>query len=225
MASLRSMILDPRRRIESTCGIDDQIKLQKYFNATQKALQSRDTILVNNLSVLLDVASHPFSKKFHEIPLPKPPYPVMWLECFFQNSVHIGCLVTRTEVTGEAHLRKHIGQSLIEYHLGEPRVAALLEECRRSTLIEVFIWRCLHTEIELVGDFFYWLNAEGEWQEGLYGHPTKLPDEFEPTKENLQRAENEEIAGNLRRICLAEYDVLHTFSRLNCHNVKLVPSG
>jgi len=222
MASLRSMILDGR-----TAPVplrEDGKKYAARFELTQKALRSRDTILVNTNSVERDLFNADGTTDDRSyldrrlIPRPKPPYPVMWLESVKANE-WMGSLVTRMDIVNEDHLKAFVKASPISYDRDQLEAIGKLA---RPTIVEVVSWAAGKGYVEPVGDFVYWLNAEGDWQDSRYWHFGPLSDSFHGIAD-IQKDEFKWIRTNYQLIAACEYSVLHTFARMNCHNVKLVP--
>jgi hypothetical protein len=222
MASLRSMILDGRM-----APAEHRLDLEKYslyFDATQRALRSHDTILVNATSVGLDlrnVIQHdPSFADRQLIPCPKPPYRAMWLE-FTHREVRFGYLVRRTDIDASAdRLKAFADRSLFTYG---PDTVEAIGRIDRPTVVEVLSWYAAKGYVEPEGDFIYWLNADGDYQSSLYGHFGPLPDSYGGIAD-IDKPEFEWIRWNFKAIIAGEYWVLHTFARMNCHNVKLVPA-
>jgi hypothetical protein len=205
---------------------EDQQKYSAYLNFTRHALRSRDTILVNATSVEHDLVEarrrgDPSFSDRRLIPCPKPPCHIMWLEVTYPDG-HFGHLVRRTDFVNANAQRLKIfaDQSLIAYSTDMlDRIGGI----ERPTIVEVISWvGASGYVVPAGGDFVYWLNADGDFLDSRYGHFGPLPDAYRG-KEDLFKQEFEVIKLNYEMICGAEYSVLHTFARMNCHNVKLVP--
>jgi hypothetical protein len=219
MASLRSMILDGKRVWRDT--YKDEAKYARLFHATQEALRSHDTILVNATSVAEDMVARDEDETMKNrrlIPCPKPPYAVMWLEFCNPEVARIGVLVKRTEMSTSkcdpTPLIIYTGPDL--EHLGSEPV---------TTAVEMVQWfaRTNKNYVECDGENHCWLSQDGMVQNSHYAPFKDPPESFQFTREDLRKEEFKDVLNDYQSLCLGEYWTLHAFARMNCHNVKLVP--
>lgn len=204
MASLRSMIRDGRVGILAEV---EQEAAQKYYSQrvhqTLDALASRDTVLVNATSVANDLGERPtIQLRPEQVPCPKPPFPWMWLESNYLGR-RGGALVRRIDIIDQAHLEITIAQILEQ---APAEKADAIRNSKIATLVEALIWCETHGQAAYLGMMVYWLNREGEYLEAIFSAFPRFDDEIETS------------------LYLVASWVLHTFARLNCDNVKLVPA-
>jgi hypothetical protein len=217
------MVLD--RRILPPNMRQDHEKYSSYFELAHQALRSRDTILVNTTPVAQDLVlmskkagSDPTFREHHLIPYPKPPYQTMWLESVAEPQVRFAHLVKRADLNRD-QVDAFMKNSPLVYSV---KHADMIRTLDQVTIVEVLCWSASRGYVEMEGDFCYWLNPDGEFQESAYGYFGRLPASFRGI-EDISRPEFKQISINYQLLYVMEYSVLHTFARMNCHNVKLVP--
>jgi hypothetical protein len=226
MASLKSMIHDGRLYFnwqERDAGAMAVYRQLVYM--TMRQLASRDTILVNAQSVLDDLlpskndadAREAWVRMvdFHGIPRPKPPYPVIWMEAALHNpSQRIGVLTTRRQVNGDLD-RVLADLAAIKCDGAyDPGVWESVREAVRQdapdTIVHVSVWHDFGGSACWDGEILYWLDAQGTFLSSA--RVMVRPDGSDQTD-----------AQRIFVIKVREGWVLHTFARLNCANVELVP--
>jgi hypothetical protein len=198
MASLRSMILGGHVPTSSSQ------RNSEYFDVTRKALESRDTILVDATSVGQDLYDDPLPDDLIGIPLPKPPYHIMWLEFLIpaeenKPTMRLGSLVASTEIVNATGLQSFLdGQSVMGLDEDAQKVIRAVQQ---TTIVQGISWFEAHGRILSAGIFTYWLNEEGDYQDSRYAVPP---------------------GSAPRSGLLAAAWALVVFSRMNHRNVKLV---
>ena len=237
MASLRSMILD-NRFVSVAPLLDGADQFQMMYAADQfemifankilDALRSKETVLVDANSVSRDLTEALNQQRVtdfavHGIPCPKPPFHQMWLECRpeerpYGPAMRSGSLVNRVDV----HPQESPIEAFDRFGSPWPEIAGWkkdfpefrkIEDQQPSTLVMAQFW---HDDAPKRATFFagaeiYWLDQNGNFLDYL----SLL---WPPPKSAADISREEKCT---RRVFLAW--VLHTFARLNCHNVQLVP--
>lgn len=213
MASLRSMIVDGNRFASppDMTAAQDETELA-YVSHTLTLLRSQETVLVNADKVARDlteamtqgveVRDHPL------IPCPKPPFHRIWLEC--NQRFRSGALVERKDIRPGEDPLEALTISGKTCELEEIKVFQMLRQQQPATVVMAHAWQEIASRAaaSFLGELLYWLDGNGNWQGG-----TVVP--FPPEAANVDDRMN----------VLDSFLVwvLHTFARLNCHNVKLVP--
>lgn len=194
--------------------LNDQELQLLTLTTTLTALASSDTVLVNAQPVLDDVseainAHDPVAveqvtrSKFYEIPCPKPPYQWIWIEAIY-NGRRYGALVQRM---GVSDLEAMIADLRIRFLAKARETAEFIRESRPATVVRAFAWFEASGQAACEAEIVYWLNAAGDLL-GSYRMPHPSP-----TLEDRPLV--------IYRIRCVEFWILHTFARLNCHNVVL----
>jgi hypothetical protein len=225
MASLRSMILDDRISILATqtsraawergdLRMVEQIaeRDMKMIDLAKTTLRDRGTILVNAQSVwnylLKENGGAPLAQiamaDFSSVPCPKPPYRNMWLETSHDGK-RVGILTHRIEL-GE--LRGGIN-ALNLHGVQTEEVQQCLEKDAPASLVNGLVWQETQGTGRYGGSLLYWLDANGNFQSSFRFH--------------LAAGSTQEEIFHQQRMRCYELWTLHTFARLNCHNVELVP--
>lgn len=216
MASLRSMIANGDRFLTT-------LPIESDLNETERSLVrhskyqllSHETILVNAHKV-----AHDLTEALHDgadlatpsmIPCPKPPFHQMWLECNLIG-LRSGILVERKDISkGQDPLEVLMGMKRSIDDLQQLSAFRILQQDQPATLIEGFVWQELRGRgaAGFAGQIFYWLDQNGNIQNSM-----QIP--WPPNKDTHD--------DDRRRLGSFLLWALHTFARLNCHNVKLVPA-
>jgi hypothetical protein len=214
MASLRSMIIDGRITRPRRGPPEMQTRYQERAEFTEQALKSHDTILVDITSVASDVqminqdstdADWQKFSKVTSIACPKPPFPQMWLEGK-SELLHVGFLVRRKESTIQTRQRQPYPQGTSAATLQQKLEAA-------KTDVSVMAWVNRKGNVIYLGQFGYLLDLDGDV---LATGDTCLEDEDKEKDED-----QDSRFRNAFRV--TQLWVFHALSRINCHNVKLVP--
>jgi hypothetical protein len=215
MASLRSMILDGRITRPRTGPPEMQTRYRERAEFTEQALKSRDTILVDITSVASDVqtanqegtdADWQKLVDLASVACPKPPFRQMWLEGK-GTLLHVGFLVRRKEsATPYGRQRQPYPPETAAAQLQQKLEAAKAD-------VSVMAWLNLKGNVIYLGQFGYLLDADGDF---LVRGDSCLRDEVKEEDGN----QDDRFRNAFRVVQLW---VFHAFSRMNCHNVKLVP--
>lgn len=214
MSSLKSIIQKGRWFITDT----EVPQCQMLRDETLKFLNHRDTILVNAQSVwddlfLTGVVNEIFRVTFAKIPRPKPPYAAMWLEAIFGygkgERQRAGVFTQRFSDMERGYLDNTI--------LSSPE-----RECLRESNATTAVHCCFYHEYEgmaaIDGSTIYWLDPEGQCAHMVTQNAL-----------DVRGHANEDELKKLQTLAAAQRQawLMHTFARLNCHNVRLVeaPNG
>lgn len=208
MASLKSIITggrfywhDAHRQI-----------VQDAASVAITALRSPDTILIRAQSVWDDIVPKGNSNspswredwmralKFATIPRPRPPYSMTWLEAADQY-LRFALLVQRIENIS----------SLLAQNRVHPQIAEGIRQDAPAVLIQALIWHDFEGSACYDGNIFYWLDAQG-----VFVHSAR-------DILRVERLSEADRQKNLWIYRLRESWMLHTFARMNCANVQLVP--
>jgi hypothetical protein len=226
MASLRSMILDGRLvRMDGPHRATWMEREGLLSVDTRERLLRRDTILINATGVWKDLYGHWAADteggwrdltEFWRIPCPKPCYRNQWIE----SSEHlgrgrVGAMVVRMEVADVPGGLEHFLQDFRRVHPDEKmreQVCVQVVEDSPITFVYCTVWYEVQGHGCCVGQIVYWLNAEGSFQ---YSFRQLMADVSGWEHQEFWKARMKAYEGWL----------LHTFARLNCHNVQLVPAG
>jgi hypothetical protein len=207
MASLRSMIIDGRIARPRRGPPEMQARYQIRAENTERALKSHDTVLVEITSVANDIqeaheemtdAEWTKIADFKTIACPMPPFRQMWLEAKRDTLMHVGFLVERVQSAG-------VVPAVLKEVPPDVREAT-------KTSVNVLVWLNLTGNPMYLGQFMYLLDAE---ENMLACADTCLGDE-----DKDENGDNERFKNGFRTTILW---MLHALSRMNCHNVKLVP--
>lgn len=204
MASLRNLLREGRVQAYSEV-VNDANALKFFYDRakfSQEALQSHDTILVNATSVAEDIGEGVVEQDPKRIPCPKPPFTHMWLEVNYLEKRQ-GVLVRRTEIRSQDELEFMLRSILPQV---SPEQAASMR-AGIASFVETLVWCEWQGYAHYFGMFAYWLNAAGDYMDGIFSAFPEWNDEIENT------------------LYVAAAWLLHAFARLNCHNVKLVPAS
>lgn len=212
MASLRSMIRDRKYGLgwDGKHPIDKEMEpiLIEQVEVVHDALSESDTILVNAQSVADTVMALKDDEVVHfcSIPCPKPPFRQMWLEakmkpgqrpcdCCGGETVlkRIGALVNRFD--GERFLQ---WMDSAVSNQSEQSLYARVKGDAPADMMLASVWCDDDAAALYMGRIYWWMDKDGNY----------LDASFFPVEEDF----------NFELVWL-----LHSFARMNCHNVKLVP--
>jgi len=218
MSSLRSIIQKGRFYLSDLLSQENRDGLVTYMFS---GLTDPRTKFINAQSVWNDTVMPPLEKrdedawnrllKFDAIPRPKPPFEKIWLEAIIASQdgfaqQRIGALVLRVE--GTENILKHFGDCA-----GMPEEAVEhIHIDRPATLVNALMFHDYEGSAAPEGNCVYWLNEQGEFLWSFRMSTLALGEEKQKEKD----------------ICYAQMRmrqgwVMHTFARLNCANVQLVP--
>lgn len=188
-------------------------KFNELVGYVFKTLRSPDVVLVNAQSVWDDLVPPVEGRdldawdrvsNYPNIPTPKPPFRIMWLEGIYPGTgQRFGALSLRNEVNND--LEEHLTQLSLEDSLTER-----IRHDHPATIINVAVFHDFEGAACFTGIIEYWLDDNGAFLSSFRQYPHVGFDEEGQRQQKL----------NLQ---LRQGWVLHTFARLNCHNVKLVP--
>jgi hypothetical protein len=218
MASLRSAVLDGRfATYVGLTGPQEKFDLL-LGRETRRILQSSGVTLVNATGVgreLFDAYQTSSEQErreltdYRQVPCPKPPFHEMWLEALRPDGGRAGALVESLEAKTADELEEAIRLLVMGGKIAE-ETRQLIRANRPRTLVRVWCWHELQGHAGFGGEFVYWLDLDGSFLGVSYSF---WPPSTDPREQAV-------IHHNLRSYQLW---VLHTFMRLNCHNVVLVP--
>ncbi len=224
MASLRSMILSATEFASGKLTADE-VKTERYLvERNCRILSSHQTILVNTNVVMRDL-NGAFNDgnwdmfMFANIPCPKPPFHAMWLEARDADGARTraGVLVERVDVPSGADPLDAIrcfGEpwSNLANGVGPVERIKWLLRSRPANLILINYWFEVSSRalVRFCGQTLYGLDHNGNFQDACHMLWPIPADDIQKKKQDF---------GMNVWLSLP----LHTFARLNCHNVKLVP--
>jgi hypothetical protein len=189
---------------------------QRMMAAVNHMLREPDVILVNAQSVWDDLLppgvynSRPGWEEawdrianYAKIPSPKPVFRKMWLEAI-ESGQRFGALVLRNSV--ENDIEGFLSQVEID-----PAAADLIREDQPATIASAVLFHEFDGSACYTGEAEYWLDASGRFLHSCRKYPK--PDGFD----------EKAIEARIAHLKIHQGWILHTFARLNCHNVKLAP--
>jgi len=229
MSSLRSMILKGAFFVacKGTSYEETYIRVAK---SSRRAFSLPQMVLVRAQSVLDDLVPEELPRSYtgendpkldwfkrltdwQNIPKPKPPYQLMWLEAIFHGlgwRQRTGAFVERFE-----------GRAAIEHYLiasgsAPEHNAEILGDDPQTVMHMRFLHEHPRTaSVEIAGYAIVWLDKDGSVQ-GC-GFSPAIP------IEQLQDLDEVQMDTFHALLQWRAGWVLHSFARMNCHNVTLVP--
>ena len=206
MSSLRSMICDGRYALgwDGESGYTEEMErvLNQSIDIQADTLKKGSTLLVNTQRVIealndqLEVEDVVY---FDAIPCPKPPFHWMWLEgkwgcnCHQSPTHKQGALVARYD--GGPALERWLEETP---RRGESWMGGRVLKDKPDSFMQASLWQEDNGYAVHYGRIYWWLDKAGNYQDAAYF----------PVKEKFDL----EFAW-----------LLHSFARMNCHNVKLIP--
>lgn len=210
MASLRSMICDRKYGLgwDGKNPISKEMEpiLIQQVEVVHNALAESDTILVNAQSIADTVMALTDDDVVHfpSIPCPKPPFRQMWLEAQMKPGGR------PCEDCGGETVLKRVGalvnrfdgptflRSVTISNASEGSLYARVKGDDPADMMHASIWCDDQGHALYIGRIYWWLDKDGKYLDAQY---FPQDDDF-----------------NFELVWL-----LHSFARMNCHNVKLVP--
>lgn len=215
MASLRSIILSRRYYMNwKDDSPEAHAKYRGLFGYAFATLASSDVILVNAQAVWDDLVP-PVEQRdqeawerlanFPNIPCPKPPFSTMWIEGHYGAAEQrCGALVARKEV-------RHDLETILAHMELEQSICELIRHDNPATMVNVVLFHDFEGSAVFTAVIEYWLDADGKFLSSFRQVPY------------LSGVDDERRENQIRCVKLRQGWLLHTFARLNCHNVKLLP--
>jgi hypothetical protein len=231
-SSLRSMIADGRFFFAVEAPTPEERpslerNLTRLMTITRARLLAPETISVNAQAVWNDIAPSRSDRPeevlmraldYKQIPRPKPPFSSMWLEALVDGGPHhavqrVGMLTTRGEVNGGLDL-----ETLLRSPMGveaDPSIANLIRKDAPATVVHASVWHDLEGSASYDAELLYGLDQNGNF---LSSGRSVLRALAEPGDDREKLRRHRALLVRVR-----EGWMLHTFARLNCANVRLVP--
>jgi hypothetical protein len=193
---------------------ESYVKYRELVGYAFAALRSPDVILVNAQSVWDDLvppveardqAAWDRVANYPEIPSPKPPFKNMWMEGIYADTgQRFGVLTARKDLHGD------LEEILAALDL-EDSLSKLIRSDNPATLVNGTIFHQFEGAACYTGTIEYWLDADGKFLSSFRQYP------------ELPGFDEEDVRQQKLNLKLRQGWALHTFARLNCHNVKLLP--
>jgi hypothetical protein len=185
---------------------------------TIAGVTARQTVCVNAQAVWDDIS--PFTAgdredawvravHFKEIPRPRPPYPSMWLETNI-NGQRCGALV-RTVIFDD------VESLLVKVPEFAGDIADGLRRDQPKVLLKATLWHEFEGSAGFTAQVFWWLDAKSAFQSSF--RFVIRPQ----AKTETELANDSQYQHLLAHVKMRQGWLLHSFARMNCANVELVP--